>query len=82
MPMNKLCCTAVLSQNCCRLTVNNLEKPIYKVSKTIRLHGIKAELREYEPYMIAESTVTGDTMKDATSKGFMNVARYTVTLLR
>lgn len=75
MPVNMLCSTSVLSLNCCRLKVNNLEKPIYKVSKTIRVDGIKAELREYEPYMIAESAVTGDTMKDATSKGFMNVAR-------
>ncbi|CAN0186982.1 unnamed protein product, partial [Ascophyllum nodosum] len=56
--------------------INSLERPPYKVSKTICVGGIKAELREYEPYLIAESEVTGDTMKAATSKGFRNVAGY------
>ncbi len=60
-----------------RLSVSRLEKPAYLVSKTIRVGRgakVKAEVREYEPYLIAESVVSGDTMREGTSKGFMNVA--------
>lgn len=53
-----------------------LEKPSYQVVKTVRAGRFKAEIRHYEPYLIAESTVTEKTMRDGTSKGFMNVARY------
>lgn len=51
-----------------------LEKPLYQVSKTIRVGRVTAELRQYDPYLIAESVVTGDTFKEGTSKGFVNVA--------
>lgn len=56
------------------MTVNRLEKPTYSVSKTIRVGGVTAELREYEPYLIAESVVSGGSMREGTTKGFMNVA--------
>lgn len=65
---------AALNEN--RLQVSLLEKPSYQVLKTIRAGRFKAEIRHYEPYLIAESTVTGKTMSDGTSKGFINVARY------
>lgn len=61
-----------------RLSVSRLERPTYLVSKTIRVGRggarVRAEVREYEPYLIAESVVSGGTMREGTSKGFMNVA--------
>lgn len=54
--------------------MNRLEKPTYRVSKTIRVGRVTAEVREYEPYLIAESIVSGGSMKEGTTKGFMNVA--------
>lgn len=54
--------------------MNRLEKPTYRVSKTIRVGRVTAEVREYEPYLIAESVVSGGSMKEGTTKGFMNVA--------
>ncbi|CAM9431701.1 unnamed protein product [Scytosiphon promiscuus] len=58
------------------LSVSRLEKPTYTVSKTVRVGRVTAEVREYEPFLIAESVVSGGTMKEGTTKGFMNVARY------
>lgn len=69
--LRKYCASLCL---CVRLSVNRLEKPAYQVSKTIRVGRIKAEVREYDSYLIAESVVSGGTMKEGTSKGFMNVA--------
>lgn len=58
------------------ISVNTLERPAYSVSKVLHGRGVRAEIRDYEPYLIAESVVTGVTMKAGTSKGFRNVARY------
>ncbi|CAM9536437.1 unnamed protein product [Hapterophycus canaliculatus] len=58
------------------LSISRLEKPTYTVSNTVRVGKVTAEVREYEPFLIAESIVSGGTMKEGTTKGFMNVARY------
>lgn len=59
------------------------EKPKYSVLKVLQskkrfLLGetSEVELRRYEPYIIAEATITGLPMKKAMSKGFMTVAKY------
>eukprot|EP00752_Nemacystus_decipiens_P010545 g9390.t1 len=58
------------------LGVNRLERPTYRISKTIRVGRVTAEVRDYEPYLIAESVVSGGGLKEGTTKGFMNVAAY------
>lgn len=58
----------------CRLEVNRLEKPSYEVVKSIRASRVRVEVRQYAPYLIAESTVSAETMKQGNSKGFINVA--------
>ncbi|CAB1118136.1 unnamed protein product [Ectocarpus sp. CCAP 1310/34] len=58
------------------VSVSRLERPTYTVSKTVRVGRLAAEVRDYEPYLIAESVVSGETMREGTTKGFMNVAGY------
>jgi len=52
---------------------NALERPNYQVLR--RLPG-GVELRRYEPYVIAETTVEAPTMREAGGKGFRTVAAY------
>lgn len=60
---------------------NNLEKPTYSVVKRLPLaataggRGI-VEVRKYEPYLIAETTVDEPSMRKAGSSGFGKCAGY------
>ena len=54
-------------------TANALERPDYTV---LRALGRGVELREYKPYVIAETTIAAPTMKAGTGKGFQTVAGY------
>lgn len=53
------------------LSVRNIEQPAYKVVSTNDIY----EVREYEPQLIAKTTVTG-TMDSATNNGFRLIADY------
>lgn len=53
------------------LSVRNIEQPAYKVLSTNDIY----EVREYEPQIIAKTTVTG-TMDSATNDGFRLIADY------
>ena len=53
------------------LSVRNIEQPAYKVVSTNDIY----EVREYEPQLIAKTTVTG-TMDSATNDGFRLIADY------
>lgn len=52
---------------------NALERPTYSV---LRQLGGGVELRKYEPYVIAETTIAASSMKAGTGKGFQTVAGY------
>lgn len=52
---------------------NKLERPQYDVVR--RLPG-GIELRRYEPYLIAETVIPSGDMREASGKGFRNVAGY------
>mmetsp|Transcript_29697 Transcript_29697/g.54523 ORF Transcript_29697/g.54523 Transcript_29697/m.54523 type:complete len:248 (+) Transcript_29697:101-844(+) len=63
---------------------NNLEKPNYAVVKslpassspTYRGSGNNVEVRKYEPYLIAETTVDESSMREAGGAGFGKCAGY------
>ena len=66
---------------------NNLEKPSYTVVKRLPLDATAAfggrrscggivEVRKYEPYLIAETTVNESSMRKAGSSGFGKCAGY------
>lgn len=52
---------------------NQLERPQYTILKTLS-NGV--ELRRYEPYIIAETTVEGEGFREPTREGFQNCAGY------
>mmetsp|Transcript_29404 Transcript_29404/g.94095 ORF Transcript_29404/g.94095 Transcript_29404/m.94095 type:complete len:242 (-) Transcript_29404:37-762(-) len=52
---------------------NKLERPSYD---TIKLLGDGVELRRYQPYLIAETTIPSSNMKDGSGQGFRTVAGY------
>ena len=52
---------------------NALERPSYEVVKKL---GKRVELRKYDEYLIAETTIKNAPMKKATGKGFQAVAGY------
>lgn len=55
------------------LPVRNIEEPKYMVLKTADDY----EIRQYEPYILAETTITGvKDRQDAVSRGFSIVAGY------
>ena len=54
-------------------TANALERPSYSV---VRQLGGGVELRRYSPYLIAETSVRADSMREASGKGFREVAGY------
>lgn len=61
--------------------VRRLEKPKYRVVKTLEATGRfvpPVEVREYAPYLVAEVTFDTSTpdMRKALSEGFRNIARY------
>lgn len=53
------------------LVIKNIEEPAYKVLE--KKNGY--EIREYAPYILAQTTVTG-SYDEATSKGFRIIADY------
>jgi len=54
-------------------TANNLERPSYEVIRRLS-NGI--ELRRYQPYTIAETTIKSTSMREGSSTGFRTVAGY------
>ena len=54
-------------------TANRLEQPNFSV--LCKLPG-GVELRQYEPYLIAETEVASGPMRESTGKGFRTVAAY------
>jgi hypothetical protein len=44
-----------------------------RVYRSFYDRALAIDVREYDPYVIAEVTVSGSTMKEATSKGFSQV---------
>ena len=52
---------------------NKLERPAYTVVRTLS-DGV--ELRRYEPYLIAQTSVASGGIKDGTGEGFKTVAGY------
>ena len=58
--------------SCSVFGIRNWEMPKY----TVQLAENEYEVREYEPYLIAQTRVRGDTFREATSKGFRRVADY------
>ena len=54
-------------------TANRLEQPNFSV--LCKLPG-GVELRQYEPYLIAETEVASGPMRESTGKGFRTVAGY------
>ena len=52
---------------------NALEQPEYSV---IQMLGDRVELRQYSPYVVAETEIAASTMKAGTGKGFQTVAGY------
>ena len=52
---------------------NKLERPEYNVVKTLP-GGV--EIRKYAPYLIAETEIPSGDMREASGKGFRNVAGY------
>ena len=58
--------------SCSVFGIRNWEMPKY----TIQLAENEYEVRRYEPYLIAQTRVRGDTFREATSKGFRRVADY------
>ena len=54
-------------------TANRLERPNFSV--LCKLPG-GVELRQYEPYLIAETEVASGPMRESTGKGFRTVAAY------
>lgn len=61
----------VLSTGCSLIGIRNEEVPNYKVVHTEGAY----EIREYETYLIAETTVEGD-YDEATNEGFRRLAGY------
>ena len=57
---------------------NVLEKPTYTVVKRLPITGRRGEveIRKYEPYLIAETTVDESSMRKAGSLGFGKCAGY------
>lgn len=65
------------------LEVRSLERPKYKrlltlgsQTKAFYDRSLAISIREYSPYLVAEVTVEGEDLKDASSKGFKQVAGY------
>ncbi len=59
---------------------NNLEKPSYTVVRRLPMsppsRGGTVEVRKYEPYLIAETTVNEPSMRKAGAAGFGKCAGY------
>ncbi|KAK9827027.1 hypothetical protein WJX74_003923 [Apatococcus lobatus] len=58
--------------------VQHLEKPKYKLLKALgSTRGASGiEIRRYAPYLIAEVTIEGDSMKEALGMGFKQIANF------
>lgn len=52
--------------------VSGIETPVYTVSKS----ALGYELRQYEPYIVAEAEVPAEGLRDGLNSGFMIVADY------
>jgi hypothetical protein len=53
-----------------------IEKPKYAILKSVEFGGNDVEIRDYSPYVIAETVVEADTLKAASSEGFRRLAGY------
>eukprot|EP01023_Acetabularia_acetabulum_P035744 TRINITY_DN3373_c0_g1_i6.p2 TRINITY_DN3373_c0_g1~~TRINITY_DN3373_c0_g1_i6.p2 ORF type:complete len:246 (-),score=43.21 TRINITY_DN3373_c0_g1_i6:934-1671(-) len=60
------------------LEIAKCERPKYSVIKKLKgksRGGASVQLRQYEPYIVAQVTID-DNMKDALNKGFVSIAGY------
>ena len=53
-----------------------IEKPAHTVLKSVEAGGKRMELREYAPYILAETVVDAESLKAASSEGFRRLAGY------
>jgi DNA gyrase inhibitor GyrI len=62
----------MITLSSCTGVIGDYEEPNYRV---LEKHGDNIEIREYEPYIIAEVTVEGER-SEAVSKGFKPLGNY------
>jgi len=53
-----------------------IEKPKHEVVQSVEFEGNSIEIRDYAPYIVAETVVESDSLKDASSEGFRRLANY------
>jgi len=53
-----------------------IEQPSYSVSEKHRFEGDTIEIRNYAPYLVAETTVETENFNEASSEGFKRLAAY------
>lgn len=53
-----------------------IEKPKYEILKSVEADGKNIELRAYAPYIVAETVVEAESLKQASNEGFRRLAGY------
>jgi hypothetical protein len=53
-----------------------IEQPLYSVIEKVRFEGSSIEIRDYAPYLVAETTVETRDFDDASSEGFRRLADF------
>ena len=53
-----------------------IEKPKHEVVKSIEFDGKSIEIRDYAPYVVAETVVDTNSLREASSQGFRRLADY------
>ncbi|NDD92558.1 heme-binding protein [bacterium] len=53
-----------------------IEKPKHQVVQSIEFNGKSIEIREYAPYIVAETVVESNSLREASSQGFKRLAGY------
>ena len=55
---------------------NAIEKPHYDVIASAEVGGVDVEMRQYAPYIVAETVVEAESLKVASSEGFKRLAGF------
>lgn len=53
-----------------------IEKPKYEILKSVEADGKNIELRAYAPFIVAETVVEAESLKQASNEGFRRLAGY------
>ncbi len=53
-----------------------IEKPKHEVVRSLEFDGQSIEIRDYAPYLVAETVVESPSLKEASSEGFRRLAKY------